>query len=274
MQRIKICGGLACLMLLSPIHNAYSQATVAGASCVGMAGISSVTENVWAVVNNPAGLARYGRFSLATGVEQRYLMPELGNYSLAGSLPVKNGCFALSGLITGYKSWLDQEYFLGYGRLFGNSLLAGLSLVYVNQKAADQSFATHQISYELGTIVLVSPKLKLAFATFNPFGLSFKSRSYASLPSTFKLGLSYRYSESFSLQTELYKDLDYPIVYRVGAEYSFHKIFIIRCGVKGFPFSWSFGASVNYHKLWLEFASSFHQYLGYTPALSIQYDVK
>jgi hypothetical protein len=265
---------LVCVMVLVPWFNTECQTTAVGARSISLSGISAVLEEPWAVANNPAGLGKYNHFSMATSFEQRYLMKELGYYALAATLPAGNGCIGVYTMFSGYQAFVDQKVSLGYGKIFGEHILAGISLVYVFQKAGGESRPVHQVSYDLGTIVILSDKVNLAFSTFNPFQLYYKSNDFATLPSIFKLGLSYQYSTALNIYAEGEKDLDYPPMLKIGIEYIFRDIFFIRGGMRLFPASWSFGAAVRHQRFLFEFSSCYHQYLGFTPQVSLQFDFK
>lgn len=262
------------VLMLVPIVQIRCQTTAVGARSISLAGISSVQEDVWAVANNPAGLGGHRHLSLATSAEQRFLMKELGYYAVAATVPSGKSCLGLFAMFSGYKSFIDQKLSFSYGRKFGDRVLCGTSLVYIYQKAGGDVMPIHQVSYELGTIIYLSKKVKLAFAAFNPFQLYYKSQSCASLPSIFKLGLSVEYSPSLFIYTECEKDLDFSPLFKIGTEYIYREIFFIRGGIRLFPVSYSFGAGFTYERLLLEFSSAYHQYLGFTPLLSLQYDFK
>jgi hypothetical protein len=270
----RICGVLVWAMVIVPGSGSNGQTTPVGARSVSLAGISAGLEELWAVYNNPAGLARYDHFSMATSLEQRFLMKELGYYSLALAVPARKGCLGMAALYSGFQSFIDQKITIGYGRIFGQNVLAGVSLVYIFQKAGVESEPIHQVSYEIGTLVLLSEKVSMAFATFNPFQLYFKSQDYATIPSIFKLGLSYYYNHSLLIHAELEKNLDYPAEIKTGLEYTFNKLFILRCGVSGLPFNYSFGAAFRTQYFMFEMAVSYHQYLGFSPLVTLQYDFK
>jgi hypothetical protein len=201
-------------------------------------------------------------------------MKELGYYSLTFTFPAATGCFGVYSEFSGYRSFIDQEISLGFAKLFGEKILTGLSLVYVFQKAGSDSWPVHQLSYKIGTIVVIADKVNLAFATFNPFQLYYRSKDFASLPSSFNIGLSYQYSPELAILSECEKDLDFPPILKIGMEYNIRSKFFIRGGIRLFPASWSFGAAVRHNRLLFEFASAYHQYLGYTPQLSFQFDLK
>lgn len=261
-------------MMLIPLLEVSGQVTAVGARSVSMSGVSAGLEDAWAAANNPAGLARYNQFSLATSLEQRYLMGELGHYALTFSAPVNNGCMGIFTIFSGYQSYTDQKITVAYGMPFGENISAGLSLVYSYQKAGNDGSAIHQLSYELGTIVYLSSKTSLAFTAFNPFQLYLKSRDYASLPSLFRLGLTYKYSSSFILYSEAEKDLYYSPCLKIGAEYTFHEKVAIRGGMRLYPVSWSFGVAFFQKRYRFEIASSYHQYLGFSPVVTFQYDFR
>lgn len=265
---------ILCVLMLVPMFQIKCQTTAIGARSVSMAGISAALEDVWAVANNPAGLAAYSHYSIATSAEQRFLMKELGYYAIATSIPSGKGSLGFSTMFSGYRAFIDQKLNLAYGMRFGYHVLGGISLVYVFQKAGGETTPLHQVSYELGTIINLSKKVKLAFAAFNPFQLYYKSKTYATLPSIFKLGLAVEYSPSLLIYSECEKDLDLPPILKIGIEYIFRDIFFLRGGIRIFPASYSFGAGFRHNRFLLEFSSAYHQYLGFTPQGSLQYDFK
>jgi hypothetical protein len=266
--------GIVCLLVLFPIIHVRCQTTAVGARSGSLAGISSVEEDAWAVANNPAGLGRYSHFALATSAEQRFLMKELGYYAVAVTVPAGHGCLGILAMFSGYKSFIDQKLSLAYGKQFGDRVTFGTSLVYIYQKAGGDAQPIHQVSYDLGAIINLSKKVRLAFVTFNPFQLYYKSQNYATLPSIFRLGLSVEYSPAFFIYAEFEKDLDFSPILKIGSEYIYRDLFFIRGGIRIFPVSYSFGAGFTYDRILLEFSSSYHQYLGFTPGLSLQYNLK
>jgi len=266
--------GIVCLFVLIPTVQTKCQTTAVGARSASLAGISSVEQDVWAAANNPAGLGGQSHLSLATSAEQRFLMKELGYYAFAAAVPSGKGCLGVFAMFSGYKAYIDQKLSFSYGRRFGEYVFCGTSMVYIFQKAGSENRPIHQVSYELGTIINLSKKVKLAFAAFNPFQLYYKSETYATLPSIFKIGISAEYSPSLFLFTECEKDMEFPPIVKVGSEYIFRDIFFIRGGIRIFPVSYSFGAGMRHNGFLFEFSSSFHQYLGFTPLISLQYDLK
>ncbi len=266
--------GWALFITLIPILDTSGQPTTAGARSASLAGITTSITDVWSVVNNPSELAGYRQFSAATSADKRFLLSGLGIYSVATAMNLKNGTAGLCAIFSGYESFIDQRIYLSYGMNFGENVSAGVSMIYVFQHAGENSLALHQLSYQLGAGIRLSEKFKLAFVAFNPFQLYYKSRDFAELATVYRLGMEYRYSSSLVILTEIEKDLAYKPVIKLGTEYSFREYFFIRGGMQMLPFSWSFGAGIAKGRLVIDLASYYHSYLGFSPVLSLQYNLK
>lgn len=250
------------------------QVGAVGARSVAMAGASTCLEDIWAGLNNPAGLAGIKNPAAGTSLEQRYMMKELGYYALASSIPAGKGVLGVSAIFTGFDLFIDQTVSLAYGMNFGTKVKAGAGLVYSFQRAGNESKGIHLVSYKIGTIVGLSGKAGLSFTALNPFQLSYKSNQYATVPSVFALGITYRYSSSFILCTEFEKNLDYPVQFKCGLEYSLKDSFKLRGGIRIYPAIYSFGVAFRMKKILIDLASVYYQYLGFTPIITLQYDFK
>jgi hypothetical protein len=78
----------------------------------------------------------------------------------------------------------------------------------------------------------------------------------------------------FIIYIECEKDLDFPPILKIGMEYIFRDVFFIRGGIRIFPATYAFGAGLRHEHFLLEFSSAYHQYLGFTTQVSLQYDLK
>jgi hypothetical protein len=250
------------------------QCRVPGSESAALAGISVVLENPWSTAGNPSGLAGFGKLTVCTNFEQLFLLKGLGNYAFALTVPAGNGTFGTCLEYEGYKTFSKETFILSYGRKFSSSFSAGAGLFYILQKAGDRYKALHQVSYSLGFRYSLSDKFCVAFSAFNPFNLYYESGSYASLPALFRLGLAYNPSSSLSIMTELEKDLDYPVSFRIGCEFNAGDRFFIRGGLKLLPAEFSLGAGFLINRLMIGISAAYHQYLGCTPVTSLQYLIK
>jgi hypothetical protein len=265
---------LAANVAISCVAISYGQTTVPGAESAALGGISVVLENPWSAAGNPAGLAGFEHLTVNTSLEQRYLMKELGNYAFGISLPAWKGTVGICAAYQGYQAFSNATIIMAYGMRFGDVLSAGAGLCYIRSKAGNENPALHQVSYSLGTAVILSEKIKVAFSAFNPFNLYYKSSSYATLPAVFRIGMAYKPSQTLAILAEMEKTLDYPVIFRIGCQYNVQEKFYINGGLRMFPASFTLGAGFRLERLLIELASAYHQYLGFTPGTSIQYLLK
>lgn len=261
-------------LMISIFQQGNGQGVAAGAESAALAGISTVLENAWSVLENPAGLAGFNHLSLNTSVEQRYLVTSIGYYAMAATCPVQKGTLGLGTTYEGFRVYRKNRFSLAYGRPFTGAISGGISLDYFNQSAGKESPTVHQVSFSFGLGVNISNRLSMAFSTFNPFRLYFKNHDHSTLPSEFKLGLAYRPSTSLDFLAEVAKNLDYRTVFRLACEYRIQQLFFIRAGLQLVPFSYSLGAGFLVKKVTVNLATGYHQYLGFTPSTSLQYLIK
>lgn len=270
------CSNLALLVILlflcQPSCGTAQDLTL-GARSAGMAGISGLSGDIWSLAGNPAQLASLSVLTAATSLENRYLLKETGRYALGTAIPAGGGVLGAGTLFTGYSIYREYSVMLAYGRSFGNRFMAGVGLLYRMQKQGQDGALLHLAGFYAGTAAYFPNGVTVEFSTHNPFGLYLHSEPYARLPGSIRIGVSYQYSPELLLAAELSKSTESAPVFRAGAELSFRDRFFIRGGLSLLPAGYSVGAGFRNKNLRLEIASAYHHYLGYTPALSIQYEL-
>ncbi|MCD4745817.1 MAG: hypothetical protein K8R58_05920, partial [Bacteroidales bacterium] len=103
------------------------------------------------------------------------------------------------------------------------------------------------------------------------------------VPTIFKLGASYSFSEKILATLETEKDINYKPLLRGGIEYKIIKEAYARIGYSTNPGSvnaensnnsslYTFGFGIYLKKLNIDFASSVHQILGYSLQVSVIYN--
>lgn len=250
------------------------QGTAVGAESGALGGICAVLQNPWSAAGNPAGLAGFGYLSLNSSLQQNYLMPEIGNYAFAMTVPVRKGTLGAILRHYGFSSYLSETIGLAWGFNFSETFSAGTALYYFFHRAGGEFQPTHLVSYSLGMGVRVTDRIRLGFAAFNPFNTYFKSEPQGELPATFMLGAVYAPSPSFKVMAELRKDVDYPAEFILGCELTARDKISLRGGFSLIPASFSAGAGLRLRKLTVAIAACYHQYLGFTPSSSLQYIIK
>ncbi len=73
------------------------------------------------------------------------------------------------------------------------------------------------------------------------------------------------------LLAEAEKNIDFSARFKAGAEYKIADALHLRGGVATNPAQYFMGAGINLKDLKIDFAASYHQVLGVTPAISLNY---
>lgn len=247
---------------------------------------SSVTLNdFWSVHNNQAGLAFFDHIAFGFYYENRYMVKELGLRAGAFVVPTKSGVFGLNYNYFGYTKYNEQKIGLAYARKFGEYFSIGLQLDYLSTRIAEDYGNKNTFTFELGIRTKLSESFVIAAHIYNPIGVKIEDEYNERIPTIFKLGLSYKLSDKLLLAIETEKDLVYKPLIRGGIEYEIVEQAIVRFGYSTLPsttgsqnFSisslYSFGFGLNLNKLKIDFSSTIHQTLGWSPQVSVSYNFK
>ena len=86
-------------------------------------------------------------------------------------------------------------------------------------------------------------------------------------------GLVYKPSDQVLILAEIQKDVDHALSYRGGLEYKITPSVVARAGVSTEPLTLNMGIGFRWKQFDLDLAASYTDLLGYTPHLSITYQV-
>jgi hypothetical protein len=89
-----------------------------------------------------------------------------------------------------------------------------------------------------------------------------------------KAGASWKFSPKVSMLAEVAKDIDQDVAVRAGLEYRVIEKLYLRGGVGGNDLQTSFGIGLALDEFKIDIASAYHPTLGYSPQISMSYDVK
>ena len=262
---------LAALLLSAALPLAAQQGapTAAGARGIGMAGTGVAFDDVNSAFSNQAGTAFVEQMAFSVYGEQRFFVPGLNTLGFAGLYPVKKiGTVGLTFNYFGFSHLNEQKIGLLYARQLSKNFSLGVKFDYLATRIPDYGMA-HNFTAELGLLYKVSKQLSLAAHTYNPFRAKLPSGD--NLATVFKLGLMYSPSKQVSITGEVEKDLVYPISGKIGLEYKPIAALAVRAGFASAPFRASFGIGLKWDAFVMDFASSYHETLGFSPALSLAY---
>jgi len=207
--------------------------------------------------------------SFSLYAEQRFLEKELGYYAGGLTLPTKSGVFGLAINYSGFDLYNEKKIGLGYGRLFTKNISGGIQIDYLSTSISEYGTAS-AFTFEAGLLVKITDQLSTAVHVFNPIAIK-SGFDDEKIPTLFRLGLSYEPGKKILLTAEAEKDIDFPARFKAGIEYKMIDQLYLRGGIATNPSQYSFGVGLNVGNLKIDFASSYHQVLGLTPGISVNY---
>jgi hypothetical protein len=229
--------------------------------------------DIQSILNNQAGLASLTSFSLIIAAEQRFAVSELQSLAAGVAFPVSNGAFGLSLQHFGVALYNEQRIGLTYARSLSDNFAIGAQLI-AHNTSIEEYGSKWTPALELGFLYKVTAYLYVGVHIFNPARIEMIKGEY--LPTVLRLGFSYRPSENVLFAAEVSKDIDYPVQVRVGLEYQLVKPLFFRVGIQTAPEKWSFGIGYQFENqaLKIDFSAAHHQFLGFSPAISLSYPLE
>ena len=243
---------------------AYDLIHPLGGRAAAMGGSSVASQGLWAMQNNPAGMANLERISLGLYYENRWMLPETAYKCGAFALPTKFGCLGLSFNQFGSWKYNENKFGLAYAKDFGRYLQIGLQLDYLMLKIGNDYGTFNAFTFELGLQSQVTDKLTLGTYIFNPVNFSFEQTlNHEKLPIVMRFGLAYKFTKDFIGQCEIEKNTEKEgASLRGGLEYEAFKQFYIRAGVQTNPGILSFGLGYTIRFAQINVAAQLHNELG------------
>ena len=235
-----------------------------GGKSAAMGGCSVASRGLWAMQNNPAGMAYLDKFSFGLYYENRWLLPETAYKSAALAVPVRFGCLGLSFNQFGSSKYSENKFGIAYAKDFGPYLQIGLQLDYLLLNIGSDYGKQSAVTFELGIQSQVTEKLRLGTYIFNPvcFRLE-QSINQEKLPIVFRFGAAYQFTKDFAGHCEVEKNTEHEgISLRGGLEYEALKNFYLRAGLQTNPGLLSFGVGYEIRFARIDVAAQLHQMLG------------
>jgi hypothetical protein len=246
----------------------------AGARSSAVANASVCYSDLWSAFNNQAGLANIKKFTTGVYFENRFGLSELGVKSFALGMPAgESAGIALSGTYFGYSLYNEKKIGLGVGKSFGK-VKAGIQLDYLSTVIAE-NYGTHNaFTGEAGIIAEPLQNFLLGFHIYNPTQAKMADYGDEKIPVMMRLGALYKFSEKVLVSVEDEKEVDAENMVKAGIDYRIAEPLFLRAGFATNPEIGSFGFGLQFGQFVLDAAASFHQVLGFTPHISLQYEAK
>lgn len=235
-----------------------------GGRAAAMGGTSVASLGLWAMQNNPAGMASLDKISLGLYYENRWMLRETAYKCGAAALPTKFGCLGLSFNQFGSSKYNENKFGLAYAKAFGPYLQIGLQLDYLSVRIGNDYGKQSAVTFELGIQSQITPKLRLGTYIFNPVSISIEQSLYQDrLPIVFRFGAAYQFTKDFVGQCEIEKNTNREgVSLRSGLEYEALKHFYVRAGLQTNPSVLTFGVGYSIRFARIDVAGQLHQVLG------------
>lgn len=253
--------------------SAVSLTSTIGGRAVAMGRTSVAEQSLWAIQNNPAGLAYLKGWHFGVYYENQWMLRETAFKSGGFAKGIDGlGCIGLSLTQFGYADYNENKFGVAYARAFGPYLQMGLQFDWLLLHWGDNYPNRNSPCFELGVQSQVTEQLRLGAYLFNPFRLKLASVNDDALPIVMRFGLAYGFTEGFVGQCELEKDSQKTgVSLRGGFEYILWERFSIRAGVQHNPDLLSFGVGYRIQRLQVDVAAQMHQALGASVLLGLEW---
>jgi hypothetical protein len=244
-----------------------------GARTQGMAGSGVALIDLWSAQNNQAGLAFLKTFQAGAFYESRFLINNLGMKAVAAAMPIKAGVFGLSVSSLGLSNlYSENKAGFAFAKAFGTKFSAAVQINYLYTRIGENYGNASTACGEIGIMAEPVRNLKIGFHIYNPTRSKIGGASNERIPTIIRLGGLYSFSDRVFITLEAEKDIDFKPIIRGGLEYRPVENFYLRAGAGSNPGLMAFGCGfVLAKKVRLDLASSFHQTLGFSPAIGLQY---
>ncbi len=261
------------LLLFGAINSCFASGEwiAQGGRSAGMGASSAAVSDFWSVTNNQAGMAFYDRSSAGIYYENRFLIRELGSQTGALTLKTKYGMLGASVGYSGDANYSTTKAGLGYALKIGNRFAAGIQLDYIGTALGEEYGKRSNVTFEAGIMVKLSEQLTFGAHTFNPLHVKISEYNDERIPTTMNAGFGYTISDKLLITAEAFKNSEFPMELRTGAEFRLSQIAYARVGLSTNPSLYTFGFGLEMKKLHIDLSSSIHPQLGYSPQASIQY---
>ncbi|MGB0523060.1 MAG: hypothetical protein ACPGJS_08875 [Flammeovirgaceae bacterium] len=265
---------LFCLFFLISITHVQAQLSQLpiGARAMAMGGANSTVSDGWAIFNNPAGLAREDALSAGFTYHYPYNLAALSTRAAYASLPIKFGNLGLGAAYFGDRLFNEQKISLAYAQKISN-VDFGMRVNY-HQFSAQNYGSRSLVSFDLGSTLQLTKNIYLGTSIHNLLRARLVDFEDERLPTSIRIGISYRPIDQLMLNVEAIKDIDFEPTVLVGVEYKVVKAIAVRGGISTEPTTTYFGLGLQLKKFNIDYSLTNHTVLGISQQLSLSMNIK
>lgn len=245
-----------------------------GAKANAMGGVSLLPTDFWSVFNNPAGLASQHSFAGGLAFDSYFAIDKnLSLKSAAILLPTNSGTFGLNLNYFGFSAYHEQKIGLAFGKQLGEKISVGIQLDYLSVSIGNDLGNASAFTFELAMIAQLTESLSLASYIYNPLAVKIGKINPEITPAIFKLAAAYKIDDALLLVSEYEQGLNDRGMLKVGMEYQLIEQIFVRGGLSTNPNLFSFGFGLNLKGMAVDFGTTYHQTLGFSPKVGMYYRI-
>jgi len=254
--------------------SAQRQAQFYGTQEAGLSNLGVVHTSSWSSRLNP-GLLAFSNSFTELSVARPYSLSDLNYFGLNVNHQINDkqglGGYFLQG---GSEAYSDLQFGLGYGLKLSKQVALGVSANYLGIQQIAQYGSSFALAMDVGVCAELSDKFSVGANAFNLNRARYSALFEQEIPSVVSAGVKYNSSDKVAVMTQFEKELNQKILARVGIEYRIREHLTMRTGVESGAPSFSFGFGYGIKNFQLDFASRFHQTLGFYPQIGLRYQWK
>jgi hypothetical protein len=223
----------------------------------------------WSLSGNPAALAGLEGPTAGIYLERRFMLSQLNHGAFGFAMPFQTKhYFGLDASGFGFASYSENRVGLAYATTFAEKFSLGVKANY-SRTSIENYGGAGAFHIDAGFHAKVTKTFSAGFRVFNANQAWLNKIAGERMPTIYTFGMAWQPSEKALMVVDVEKNVNYPISVRGGVEYAFNKYLRARVGMSSAPVSFTAGLGVEVKKLKIDFASSYHQQLGFTPHLSL-----
>ncbi len=262
------------ILLIGFPKSACSENYPCGARALALSNAFVSVSDTWSTFHNQATLARLQKFSAGVFYESRFLIDELSLTAGSVIIPVRTGSFGLSFYQFGQGSFKEHKIGLALSMRLSRQLNAAIQMDYFSQHFPENAGATTFPTFEIGIAHKTTEQLTIGVHVFNPIENGFEtSNGKQKMEAIYRAGGHYQFSDMVLISGEVQKSGGYRPMIKCGLEFSPVQNIALRFGISGRPVQYTAGMGYRFRKITTDIAFSYHGNLGFTPSISLQYNL-
>ena len=231
-----------------------------GSRAAGLGYTSSCLDDEWAVFNNIAGLAKIEKVTASFTYDAQPSFKPFNRMAAVVAVPLKFTVAGAGVFRFGDQLFSEQILALGFSNTFGLAAL-GAKVNYIQYRA--EGFGTKGVlTISFGGIAKLTDKISVGAHIINLNQPNLSKTDGEKLSTILIVGTLFKLTSQTFVTTELEKDLNYQVKWKMGVEYQPYKKFTFRTGFNVNPTSAFFGFGCRAKKLKLDYAYQHNFSLG------------